>query len=73
MSCIEFFNGNAIENYIIFKPAEYSHDILGDGWPLAEHGSRIAAPADTEVFWARHTHVGGSMQRDCFKWYIIQY
>lgn len=41
-------------------PAEYSQEILGVGCPLAEHGKSNAAPADTEVFCARHTHVGTS-------------
>lgn len=33
---------------------------------MAEHGRSRAAPADTDVFCARHTHVGDSVRRDCF-------
>lgn len=59
--------------FIFYIPVEYSHDILGVGCPLAEHGSSKAAPADTEVFCARHTHVGGSVRRDCFICYAVPF
>lgn len=54
-----------------YLPAEYSHVILGVGWPLAEHGSSNAAPADTDVFCARHTHVGASVRWNYFIWSAI--
>lgn len=52
-------------------PDENSHDILGIGCPLAEHGRRTAAPAETDVFCGRHTQVGGSERRNYFIYYPI--
>lgn len=54
-------------------PLEYSQDILGVGCPFAEHGSNKAAPADTDVFCERQTHVGNSVWINYLSVKIVTY
>lgn len=56
----------------LYLPEENSQEILGEGCPFAEQGSRRTAPAETDVFWARHTHVGASEEKHCFTCYATR-